>query len=130
MVKGTDGYVEKKTNKTQASTRLVPIIVPQLRSVLMAQKKKTGRLVTRSQAVLFSDVNKICRETGLPEVGIHGLRHSFASLCHHLGVPVMEAAKMGGWADIGTMQKIYTHLSADDMSNATELLTAFFETAK
>lgn len=127
VVKGLYGEVEKQTNKTRASTRVVPIIVPQLRTVLLAQENKAGRLVSMSQAVLFSDVNKICREAGLPEVGVHGLRHSFASLCHHLGVPVLEAARMGGWADLGTMQKIYTHLSADDLSSATKLLTDFFE---
>ena len=127
MVKGPYGYVEKQTNKTSASTRVVPIIVPQLRKALLEQPNKTGRVVTMSQAVIFSDINKVCREAGLPEIGCHGLRHSWCSLAHFLRIPALDAARMGGWADLGTMQKIYTHLSADDLADSAKILVDFFE---
>ena len=57
---------------------------------------------------------------------MHGLRHSFASLCHHIGIPEMECARMGGWSDLGTMRKIYTHLSADQLDDAADQLRRFF----
>lgn len=126
MVKTDFGLVLKKTNKTASSSRVVPIFIPQLEDALKAQKPKSGLLVPKSINNLYRDINLACARLGLPQVGVHGLRHSFASLCHHLGIPEMECAKMGGWKDLGTMRKIYTHLSEDQMSDAAAALRNAF----
>lgn len=125
-VKGENGYVLKDTNKTDSSTRVVPIIIPQLIDALKAQKAKSGLVCTGDPNTLYKQVNALCAKAGLPQVGVHGLRHSFASLCHHLGIPEMECAKMGGWSDLGTMRKIYTHLSKDQLDDAADQLRRFF----
>ena len=126
VVIGEDGLVEKKTNKTASSTRDVPILIPQLTEALKAVKDKTGRVVVGHPNSIYVQVNKICCREGLPECGVHGLRHSFASLCWEKQVPVLEAARLGGWADINTMQKIYTHLSSGQMTAAAAQLRSFF----
>jgi integrase len=58
----------------------------------------------------------------------HGLRHSFASLCYHLGISERQLMQWGGWADYQTMHKIYIRLAASDESKAAEQLTGFFTT--
>lgn len=125
-VKGEDGYVLKDTNKTDSSTRVVPIIIPQLITALKAQKAESGPVCTSNPNTLYKQINALCRKAELPEVGVHGLRHSFASLCHHIGIPEMECARMGGWSDLGTMKKIYTHLSQDQLDDAAGQLRRFF----
>lgn len=125
-VKGEDGYVLKDTNKTDSSTRVVPIIIPQLITALKAQKAVSGPVCTSNPNTLYRQINALCRKAELPEVGVHGLRHSFASLCHHIGIPEMECARMGGWSDLGTMKKIYTHLSQDQLDDAAGQLRRFF----
>lgn len=125
-VKGEDGYVLKDTNKTDSSTRVVPIIIPQLITALKAQKAVSGPVCTSNPNTLYKQINALCRKAELPEVGVHGLRHSFASLCHHIGIPEMECARMGGWSDLGTMKKIYTHLSQDQLNDAAGQLRRFF----
>lgn len=126
IVKGEDGYVLKDTNKTDSSTRVVPIIIPQLITALKAQKAVSGPVCTSNPNTLYKQINALCRKAELPEVGVHGLRHSFASLCHHIGIPEMECARMGGWSDLGTMRKIYTHLSKDQLDDAADQLRRFF----
>jgi len=126
VVKGEDGFVIKDTNKTDSSTRVVPIIIPQLIDALKAQKDKSGLVCKANPNTLYRQINKLCEATGLPQVGVHGLRHSFASLCHHIGIPEMECAKMGGWSDLSTMRKIYTHLSKDQLDDAADQLRRFF----
>lgn len=126
IVKGEDGYVLKDTNKTDSSTRVVPIIIPQLITALKAQKAVSGPVCTSNPNTLYKQINALCRKAELPEVGVHGLRHSFASLCHHIGIPEMECARMGGWSDLGTMRKIYTHLSRDQLDDAADQLRRFF----
>ena len=128
LVEGEGGFVEKKTNKTKGSTRKVPIIIPQLRDALMAVPEKKGRIITKHPNTIYQQVNKVCEEAGLPKVGCHGLRHSFASLSWMLQIPYLEVMKLGGWTNPGTLQRIYTHLSQGQMNEATEKLSDFFRT--
>lgn len=57
---------------------------------------------------------------------MHGLRHSFASLAYHMGIPEMMAADIGGWKDLGTMHKIYTHLAERDIAKRSKEFTDYF----
>jgi len=127
VVVGETGLVEKKTNKTKSSTRDVPILIPQLADALRAVPEKSGRVVTTHPNTIYNQVNRLCEKHGLPKPGVHGLRHSYASLTHYLHIPPEEAARMGGWQDLNTMNKIYMHLSAGQMTRAAETFRSFFE---
>ena len=74
----------------------------------------------------FWRINEICKAHGLPEVGVHGLRHSFASLAYHLQIPEKIAMEIGGWSDDGTMRKIYTHLAQKDIAERARDFSNFF----
>lgn len=121
--------VHKKQNKTKASRRTVPIIPP-LRAALEKAERKGEHVVTLSGAWLYQRINEICVANSLPKVGNHGLRHSFASLAFHLGIPEKIAMEIGGWDDDGTMRKIYTHLAKDDIAKRSADFTNFFEKNK
>ena len=122
---GEDGMVHKKQNKTAASRRVVPIIPP-LREALEAAEHKSEYVVPYNGSWLYQRINEICAAHDLPRVGVHGLRHSFASLAYHLGIPEKIAMEIGGWADDGTMRKIYTHLAQKDIDKRAQDFTNFF----
>ncbi len=107
----------KATTKTAASARLVPVLIPRLSC---APFQHLHPETTRSH------INRACRSFGLPEVGFHGLRHTFASLCYSLRLSELETQKLGGWSDPGTMRRIYTHLAEADRSAGVQKLEAFF----
>jgi len=111
-VNGPDGYVDKKTNKNKTSTRPVPIMIPQLSSALNAVQDKSGRVVDTCPSVLLRDVKRACKRAGVTEVTNHGLRHSMASLCFHLNIPMKQIQEWGGWKNSATLEKIYIRLSA------------------
>ena len=121
-VKGPDGYVDKPTNKNKTSTRPVPIMIPQLTDALRACKNKTGKVVTIYNTSLLRDVKRACERAGVTVISFHGLRHSFASLCFHLHIPMEQIMVWGGWSNDTTLKKIYIHLAA---SAETENKTAF-----
>jgi len=127
-VKGEDGFITKDTTKTETSTRVVPIIIPQLYDALTLCKAKSGRVVSGYPNTLYQQVKRVCVRAGVPVVSPHSLRHSFASLCYEKGVNELECAKIGGWHDLGTMKKIYTHLSEKQISDAAKKLISHFET--
>ncbi|MCA2249959.1 tyrosine-type recombinase/integrase [Mycobacterium intracellulare] len=60
-----------------------------------------------------------------PELRFHALRHTYASLCAAVGVPVREVAKFMGHATTTTTEHIYTHLfDTDDHTDAMAALDA------
>ena len=121
-------YVYKQTNKNEASRRPVPIMIPELLDALKAVPKaeRSGPVVKCHIGTIYKAANAICEKEGLPLVGAHGLRHSFASLGHYVGVPEAEMQILGGWKDAGTMRKIYQHIEDEGLLRAQNAMAKFF----
>lgn len=125
-VYGKDGkLVQKEANKTAASDRYVPLIPP-LRQALEGRALTDDYVVKMTCAGVYKQINRVCAANGLPQVGNHGLRHSFASLAYHLGIPEKIAMEIGGWEDSKTMHDIYTHLAKKDIAKRSEDFSNFF----
>lgn len=59
---------------------------------------------------LSSRLQRVLKNTGLPYVTLHGLRHSFASIAHSRNVPLFSISKALGHSSTSTTTKIYMHL--------------------
>lgn len=116
----------KAQNKNVTSTRSVPVLIPELRAALERDRKPSGSVIPGSQNALRHACHRVCAAAGVTDVTIHGLRHSFASLCYHLRVPEKIVMEMGGWADLGTVQRIYTHIARSDFDHYKTALAAFY----
>ena len=115
--------VDKATNKTTSSSRTVHIVIPRLNDII---EGKDGKLVTTNPTTLYSSINDICRANSLPTVGVHGLRHSFASLAYHLQWSEATTMREGGWSDPSVVHKIYTHLATQDANADIERMINFY----
>lgn len=120
-------YIWKPENKNETSSRTVPIMIPRLKELLQQSKKRTGRIINGDPNTIYSQINAICRKNNLPEVGWHGLRHSFVALALHLSVPEQITARMGGWKDLATIHKIYTHIAQQDVDSYGEEMKNFYQ---
>jgi len=118
-------FVEKNTTKTHGSSRTIPIS-DQLYEALTAVKEKTGTVVTGHPNTLYKRLNRLCAKIGLPPIGIHGLRHSFASLAYSLGLPAKITMQIGGWENDNVMLKIYTHISEREVNDSAAMMLQFF----
>ena len=101
-------------------------MMDELYNALKAEQKKSGLVCTIHPNVLMDRVNNIRKQNGLPLIGVHGLRHSFASLAYHLRIPERIAMEIGGWANISTMQKVYTHIAKSDITRYQTELQKFY----
>lgn len=101
--------IDKPTNKTAKSARDVHIVIPRINELVAG---KQGRLITTNPTTLYSLINRLCEKNGLPRVGVHGLRHSYASLAWYLGMDELTVQREGGWSNSKTVHDIYTHLAA------------------
>lgn len=119
----------KKENKNASSTRDVPIMIPRLLE-LTGDKTGAEYLVTTHPNVIYKGINRACKRNGLPEIGIHGLRHSFVSLAYHLGWSTVACMRVAGYSDYNTMRKIYTHLAESDKAKDISAMSNFFSNSK
>ncbi len=126
LVQQTDNsYVLKDIAKNKSSHRIIPIS-DQLYAALEREPDKTGAVVRHSPNNLYDAVNSICKRLDFPLVGVHGLRHSFASLGYKLGIPAKIMRQIGGWESDDIMMKIYTHISTRDVNDAAAEILKFF----
>ena len=116
--------ITKETNKNSSSRRDIPIFIPELK--LLLTNCAPGRLCTRRPHSLTKTLYAVCDNSSFPRINMHALRHSFASLAYSLGLSELATMRLGGWADYGTMRKIYTHLSKHDLADAADTLSDFF----
>ena len=137
LLRTESGYVYSKLNKTDFSARTIPVIIPRLEVLL--NNIYISKLSSLSQASsqicsepivavprdgIYKAVNQACLCVNLPTVGIHGLRHSFASLAYHLGWKKMSTMAVGGWRNSKVLDAIYTHNA--DLQTDVQTMTDFF----
>jgi integrase len=115
--------IDKDTNKTTSSSRDVNIVIPRINDLIA---NKNGRLITTNPTTLYGSINDVCRSAGLPEVGVHGLRHSFASLAYHLRWSEATTMREGGWSDPAVVHRIYTHLANQDANEDIKSMQDFY----
>lgn len=118
--------VWKQETKNSGSRRYVRIVIPRLLDLLQSVPDKDGYVTTMPELTIYKHANYACKRADLPAVGIHGLRHTFASLCYHLGMQEKTIMEMGGWSDPTILRDIYTHMSAHKESLETDKLRSFY----
>lgn len=129
-VPNVDGVLtHKQTNKNSTSHRDVPIMIPRLLDAV-AEADKSNEYVCswKGSGAIYNGINRVCRKCGLPEVGIHGLRHSWTSLCQYYGVDVKQLQAWGGWSTLQTPMQIYTHIANSRATADLEKMRSHFVT--
>lgn len=124
VVMGSDGWTRKDENKNESSQRNIPIMIDRVRELAEDLTGETAAGINPSY--LQKHLHMDCIEAGVTDISIHGLRHSFASLCHHAGVSELQCMAWGGWADNQTMHKIYTHIAEADETDDLRRMRSLF----
>lgn len=75
-------------------------------------------------------LNRICKKYKLPRITVHGLRHSCASLLFAAGADIKVVQKLLGHSHIETTMNIYTHVTAEQVEETTDLLINYLNEPK
>lgn len=126
-IKNADGHwVVIDGAKNESSVRDVDVLIPELREAILRERMPSGKVMICCQEVLRRNCAKVCAAAGVPYIGIHGLRHSFASLTAHLSIPAMISQSLGGWKNDKVMLEIYTHVAQTDIASAKQRIADFY----
>ncbi|MCJ7701342.1 MAG: site-specific integrase [Anaerolineales bacterium] len=80
----------------------------------------TGTPITASN--LRRGFRKLLKESGLPKIRFHDLRHTAASLMLNHGIPVLIASKRLGHSKPSVTMDVYGHLLPSKQEEAAELM--------
>lgn len=127
-----------KIPKTPSSIRIIPL--PQRAIEMIEYFAKTDKSTKADDYVCVSSngtkinrrnlshtLSSICKDTGLPQLNIHALRHSYGSILLSQGVNIKIISELLGHSDISVTYNIYIGISEDDKQSAIE---AAFDTIK
>lgn len=78
------------------------------------------------EAVYNSTVNahleRHCRGLGIPQISLHGLRHTHASILLFAGVSIASVSRRLGHSNMTTTQKVYLHIIQELENQDTDLM--------
>lgn len=124
--KGT--YAIKGYTKNESSNRVVSCPSYILDKISDLPGERSGRLFkTNDTSFIYDGLKDICDREGITFPGVHGLRHTNASVMLSLGIMDKYAMARGGWSTDHTMKNVYQHLFSEDKKSADDAINAFFE---
>ena len=139
-IKGKD-YVQPTKTETSRRTLAVPdFVVEDIKRLIDEHHSKEyevsdyliqdgfGKMIT--PAALTQRIYYIEERAGLPNVSLHDLRHTFASMLNNANIDIAMISRELGHANISTTLSIYTHVFgnvAESSRNIAESLNAQFE---
>jgi len=121
--------------KTPASVRDLPLL-PKIREVLLKYRVNAPSFADdllfhseRGHPVNSCSLRKtfksLSRHAGLPEICLHEIRHTVATLLNASGVTLKDAQAILGQNDINTTFRIYTHATRESKTNAMNTLAGY-----
>lgn len=110
--------------KNTASIRKVPIdwqVAMQFTQLIKDLPKTQPIFITPGKKFYNETANdrleRYCKKAGIPEISIHGLRHTHASLLLYAGVSIGSVAQRLGHSNMNTTQRTYLHV-IQELENA------------
>lgn len=123
------GYVLRDEMKTAESRRTLSCpgyILSKLNEYAPKSKRK-GRIFMMHPNTPYQTLKDMCERSGLKFVGVHGLRHTNASVMVSLGIMDKYIMAEGGWSTDHTMKKVYQHVFESGRKGAAEKRDDFFK---
>lgn len=123
------------TTKSKSSERTIPLNQTALDALLELKRANGGFDYVFSNAkgkpINPRNLNRahdcILERAGIDHIGIHALRHTFASQLFANRVDIKVISKLLGHSEVSVTYNIYIHLLKDDMPDATASLDALLD---
>ena len=131
--KTSSGYFA--LTKNRASIRKVPVdwqVAMQFAQLIKDQPKDQPIFVKVGQQIYNATANdrlsRYCKRAGIPEISVHGLRHTHASLLLYAGVSIGSVARRLGHSNMNTTQRTYLHVIQELENQDTDKIMRYLTT--
>lgn len=125
MVLDENMKLVSKGTKTYNSARVIPC--PRYIIDKINQLPHNGeRLFTLHPNNYWDRLQTVCKQNGLPPIGLHTLRHTNASVMAMLGIGDKYAMERGGWSTNHVMQSVYQHIMTAGKVQTAQKIDDYF----
>lgn len=126
--KKEDVFLTPKTPKSVRSISLPDFLCESVQKYISMQEglPPEGRLFPISKYYLSSQLKKGCELSGVPQIRLHDLRHSHASLLIEMGFSPLLISERLGHDKIETTLQIYSHLYPDKHTAVAKSLDSLY----
>lgn len=115
--------------KNSSSVRVIEIdwqITAQLRPLIDGMPDNEPIFVQKGRGIYNSTYNDFmhrkCRQAGIEEISLHGLRHTHGSILLSQGVSILSVSKRLGHSNVTTTQEVYLHITDELAKKDTQLM--------
>lgn len=109
-----------KTTKNKKTRNVT--LTSQAHEALMSMPNKAGRVFNCVYETAYVAINRIADRAGLPDVGWHTLRHTFASILVMESVPLLTVSRLLGHSGTRITER-YAHLTREKQTDAMDVLS-------
>lgn len=118
-----------KQTKTTSSTRTLHLpeyIERRLQEAKPDDAMPEDFIIELSGKGLYSRLKTVLRREGLPDISMHALWHSCASLMTALDLPLFYIQRRGGWASDRVLRSTYTHILDSKRTEIDDRIDDYF----
>lgn len=112
--KDSGGFLPTKNQSSVRKVKLDWQTVIQFSELVKDLPEDKPIFVKENTKIYNSTINSrlacLCKKSNIPEISVHGLRHTHASLLLFAGVSIASVARRLGHASMTTTQKTYLHV--------------------
>jgi len=123
-VKGEELFLMPKTSKSRRDISMPDFLYDDVQKYIsmLYGIEKTDRIFYFTKSALEMEIKRVAQKAGLPQIRVHDLRHSHASMLIEMGVDIFEISKRLGHESIKTTMDTYGHLYPDKDLKLAEAL--------
>lgn len=121
-------WVLKEGAKNESSQRTISCpdyILDKLRDI--QTPSSSGQIFRVHPDTLRKHIHRICKEAGITDTTVHGLRHTNAAVMKSLGVDDRHAMARGGWKTEATYKQTYSYVFDQAAQDADEQINSYFK---
>lgn len=111
-VNGQELFLIPKTSKSKRDVAIPDFLYNDIQEYIskLYGIKPNDRIFYFTKYALGKEMKRGARKTGLPEIRVHDLRHSHASMLIDMGFDILEISKRLGHESVKTTLDTYSHL--------------------
>lgn len=118
-----------KTSAGYRDIRLPKEIMDKLHAYMAEHPHHKYGIFGMNPDMIYKRLQNLIKKAGITQFGVHALRHYFATYMHEV-TPDKYIARIGGWDDVNTLQRIYEHTTHERMTLAEEQMSGKYEKIK
>ncbi len=111
-LKGQELFLIPKTSKSKRDVAIPDFLYDDIQEYIskLYGIQPNDRIFYFTKYALGKEMKKVAKKIGLPEIRVHDLRHSHASMLVDMGFDILEISKRLGHESVKTTLDTYSHL--------------------